>query len=664
MVSTARIKARLKVLLEVFGKNYVKAYKSALILSIRDSKNPKADAQPDWQLLMDADLVAKNPRIEGDVYIGEGFKTKKRWTMAKNYIVRETPVEEKKGEEGKDGAVAPDVTSDGEEPASPRGDGSSSSGEAQNKEVDQRIWLDDACSDVCMNPACGEKFGLLKRRTHCRHCGEIFCSKCTSFKIEKNKFCEDCYKVRTEKTDPTAELPVLERPTVKTRMLNFNRYKAVLPDHELFANAGAKDAAAKAGVPAGSEGKWLIVLSHRRSTRPQFTVAFDSKEQRDQWMGLIHTAARNSPMPITTDPMLQKAFLAAYRRTRWYAYWWHSWWIDGTESELIADLLYDVMEYEIFGAELSKLGPMPRKIMRKVIIKMIEAAVSAAWSSLQGSLAGIRGPLESTAEKILGPLFEKEAEVKDKVKAPIEEAASKAMEKNEAKLQEMFGSALPVIAAAGEAEVNLIHNSLCEVIASEGHKKGRYFRWGFEQKRWSNYWCYWGKNLPISQMIDVKLNDEDASYVQRDLAYHLRHDLTTLNQSAFKRIELSWGNNDEQDLVQSVRDQHADIMRRAAHDAALILEVRLFQALDESVRGGVIELLHTVVKTITEPLDALIPDLLKDILDPERTCMEIINDILVNCEKGLIKTCVEPLKKQIEEQGEKLATHGPTKLEE
>ena len=47
----------------------------------------------------------KNPQIEGEVYIGEGFKKKVWWSMAKNYVVTETQIKEKK-EEGKEGDAA------------------------------------------------------------------------------------------------------------------------------------------------------------------------------------------------------------------------------------------------------------------------------------------------------------------------------------------------------------------------------------------------------------------------------------------------------------------------------------------------------------------------------------------------------------------------------
>jgi hypothetical protein len=74
----------------------------------------------------------------------------------------------------------------------------------------------------------------------------------------------------------------------------------------------------------------------------------------------------------------------------------------------------------------------------------VPSSVSAAWTALMKSLPAIRGPLEKVAASMLDPLFEKEKEIKDKIQAPIEEAAAKGMDAAEAKLQELFAQHMPV----------------------------------------------------------------------------------------------------------------------------------------------------------------------------------------------------------------------------
>jgi hypothetical protein len=665
MVSTGRIKDRLKHLLAYYAVEYVKAYKTALVLSIRDQKNnakAKFD-QPEWVLMLDNSHTRKNPQIEGEVYVGEGFKKKVWWSMAKNYVVTETQIKEKKEEAKEGGADAP-ASPSAASSSSPKGamsPASDSDAVASGTEPDLRVWLDDSCAESCMNPSCGEKFGLLKRRTHCRHCGEIFCSACTKSKIGEDKFCEPCHTLRTATASPDALLPVLKRPTEKVRILNFYKYKVALHDTELFAAAGAANAAAGVGMPEGAADKFMLVLTHKRSTRPQPTIAFDSKEERDKWKGLLQSASSWSPAPITIDPVLRKAFTVSYNRLRWHAWVWGNWDIDGSESEMLADVLYEVLEREIFGAELSKLGPMPRKLAYKAIIGMLESAVSACWSGIMKGLAAIRPPLEEKVGDMLGPLFETEAKVKGEIQGPIEVAATKGLESAEADLQKLFASNLPVIAAAGEAELNLIHNSLLEFIEEwekSADKSARHFAWTYEWVRWRGDWLYSFKQKPISEMIDTKLNDEEASGPSRTLASDLNNDMKDLNQSAFIVLGRAINKADVADPIAELRAHYPDIITRAAQDMTSILQWRMVKALDGTLRGPLLQVTNEIVTTITKPLDAMIPDLIKDIVDPARACMEIISDVLTIKEQELITIASAKVKEGIIEQGKQLAARG------
>jgi hypothetical protein len=61
------------------------------------------------------------------------------------------------------------------------------------------IWVPDSATKVCQN--CGEKFTTVKRRHHCRRCGNIYCSECLQNKIvlpaisdKPVMCCNDCYR--------------------------------------------------------------------------------------------------------------------------------------------------------------------------------------------------------------------------------------------------------------------------------------------------------------------------------------------------------------------------------------------------------------------------------------------------------------------------------------
>ncbi|CAI5470232.1 unnamed protein product [Closterium sp. Yama58-4] len=74
-------------------------------------------------------------------------------------------------------------------------------------EVSRSHWMPEEAFKRCTNPACGKEFTQRRRKHHCRCCGNVYCSKCTSYVLPLNplsamieaggvkaKVCELCYE--------------------------------------------------------------------------------------------------------------------------------------------------------------------------------------------------------------------------------------------------------------------------------------------------------------------------------------------------------------------------------------------------------------------------------------------------------------------------------------
>jgi hypothetical protein len=73
--------------------------------------------------------------------------------------------------------------------------------------LNQRLWMPDNICSRCNE--CGEPFNFLRRRHHCRVCGDVFCHTCTASLVEGSlvgidgtaRCCRSCYGRVAEQTE-------------------------------------------------------------------------------------------------------------------------------------------------------------------------------------------------------------------------------------------------------------------------------------------------------------------------------------------------------------------------------------------------------------------------------------------------------------------------------
>jgi len=423
-------------------------------------------------------------------------------------------------------------------------------------------------------------------------------------------------------------MPLLTRPTVRVKQISFMGYHVALSDSDLFAAAGAAMAAAKQDKADEQQGKHTLVLKHRRANRPQLKVGFDSIEQRDQWRALLATAAWASPSPITTDKILRPAFLNSYKKLRARAGVSAGYELDGSEAELLADVLAEVLNREVVS-DLEGKPDLAKKMAAKVIDRVTVSAVSPVWKALQASLPPIRKPLEAQAAKLLGPVFEQEAAIQAKVRAPMESAAAKALDTAEAKMQELFAKHVPTIAAVAEAELAMLHKALAD-FAQEASASTTAEDW-LSKLSWLERRCSWGwshPQAPITRLIDAKLVQDSAA--TRTMGRNLIDQLTYLSQSTCvalrKRVVPDNGAaaaaQSAADLSAALGREYPRLLEQVGSDLVLLLKWQLALALNTAIMPPIESSTGKAIDAACEPIT--IPEQLQDIVDPARTCEDII----------------------------------------
>ncbi|KAJ5072358.1 vacuolar protein [Anaeramoeba ignava] len=83
---------------------------------------------------------------------------------------------------------------------------------SKNKDALRMYWEPDNTRSRCVS--CGSSFSMIRRRHHCRQCGEIFCAECSPYKIpikhlgytKPVRVCKNCYDLEQEGISAKARL--------------------------------------------------------------------------------------------------------------------------------------------------------------------------------------------------------------------------------------------------------------------------------------------------------------------------------------------------------------------------------------------------------------------------------------------------------------------------
>jgi hypothetical protein len=392
-----------------------------------------------------------------------------------------------------------------------------------------------------------------------------------------------------------------------------------------------------------------LVLKHKRPTRPTLTVCFEREDLRDQWRAIIATASRMAPQPITQDPVLRPAFENAYNDLRWHVWMWGGWDMDGTEAELLGDVLTHAIEREFLGEYLSKIpAEFAKTAARNASRKAITAAIKPAWSALMKGLSKIRPPIEQAIGSMLNPLFETENKLKEKIMAPMEEQAKKLVSLVEEKLQAQFGEKFALLPIWAEAQLQMIANSVkivSSAIAEDADKSAATFWSAFDRMVYQGKWAWCYAQRPVSDIVwNEFYYGDSANVLTRRLYYDFLDDGIEINQAAFRALRRAVTDMEKASgtkaggasLLQYFQASYPAVMQKTANDLSLLVPWRLTQALDAELRPVVVEKVSEPIKTVCDPLKGLIPDILEDIIDPARTCIEIVNDQVVKLEINII----------------------------
>lgn len=168
-----------------------------------------------------------------------------------------------------------------------------------------------------------------------------------------------------------------------------------------------------------------LTFEVHHSRRTCYFLKCETKEEFDQWVAQFKTACWNARAFSWDDWCHQQAYPVALRKTRWEMGRWGWWGGQGSEEQLLAELISDELDYDIMGRLYYKLpGPwIVRNKLRNMALSTIDgmvlAAVRPAWAGLRKACEELRPKVEPKIRELTEPIFKAENEIIGKMRESV-----------------------------------------------------------------------------------------------------------------------------------------------------------------------------------------------------------------------------------------------------
>jgi hypothetical protein len=264
-------------------------------------------------------------------------------------------------------------------------------------------------------------------------------------------------------------------------------------------------------------GQFGIKLVPHVKVRRTWYIRCDNEEDRGAWIKTFETACWKAGAPSDPNPLIAQAFTGAFWRVRWEYGYWGYYSSYGTEDERLGDFVREVLAREIVD---SVMGNIPAGFFYSSMVNLVETtigtsvrvAVSSAWSAVVAGVAAVAATIESTAKASLGPIFEQQIKLKDKIVDLISGKTTPFMQEYGGKLFRpvLKGVVKPVSKAFADS-IRSVHKVLMETRADDSLRAATRVE-TLNRLDWSGDW-WWNGPLETSKQLVFKMYEDAPSEI-------------------------------------------------------------------------------------------------------------------------------------------------------
>jgi hypothetical protein len=387
---------------------------------------------------------------------------------------------------------------------------------------------------------------------------------------------------------------------------------------------------------------FTIEIHHSR--RRTYYVKAENEEQFKEWCDMFRSCCRNAYGLKNKDVVHEQAFHEAVRRTRWELGRWGWWTYGGSEDQILSDLIADQIDWVVMGRVYSKItGPwVIRNKIRDQVLKtldtFISAAVAPSWKAMDTTVGELRPKIEPTIKEMVDPIGKLERELIDKLKAgamsvikPILEEhvnphLSKIVEVIKSPMADAYTDAYKIwdekvaaFSAKGTAdEVKKEFKHLDSIPSSWDIYKAC-------QKVDVMYEPLWAMNVIFPDIWPWSL----IWYAHDDVRGRTDNAVYTFEHKISKALEKNPEATKEEGAAKELYNtKRAKVMEKFKHDGEKATVEYYAEIIKRIVFPPFNKLVIPACKELIEPVADLIPEPMKQFVDPYRLFDELINGII------------------------------------
>eukprot|EP01006_Ploeotia_vitrea_P022571 TRINITY_DN54978_c0_g1_i1.p1 TRINITY_DN54978_c0_g1~~TRINITY_DN54978_c0_g1_i1.p1 ORF type:complete len:532 (+),score=83.50 TRINITY_DN54978_c0_g1_i1:68-1663(+) len=389
----------------------------------------------------------------------------------------------------------------------------------------------------------------------------------------------------------------------------------------------------------GEFGLKLVPYNERRRT---WRIKCPSAAEQEEWKTALNLGCRKAPAPLHKDKVLRKAFLAAYRETRWHFPGWYGPWPGwgGTEEEHLGAMIVDKCEHDFLGQFWATLpsGFLHKMIKNKVtdvLDKTVGAATKAAWKGCQAGVEKAKEPLQKEVDENMEPIAKKYAELME----TIQQKATALLQQG---LKEV---AEPVMKPLAEIMMTPLINAFQQVLKIWQNKMKAGNDLKKESKDIKRYaWSYWLMGdawHPIQEFTRSNELQAMDTILRGFDRWRFEWDFRESTETLMRKASFTW-----KEEVEETGDEAAataSVTDKLEHDTRLACTEYIFKLLNAIILEPINRLILPKLKEdVLRPIENALPDLMKKMLDLVQIVTKIIKTAVTDAVKNTVLPLIQP----------------------